>query len=297
MKRGKLLMSVLCCFMALFAFSSDRAYAMDFDAETAYESIFVIYSGNSIGSGFAIGSNTVVTNAHVIDNSDDIQIYTYEGDSYQARVYLIDNSFDIAILSVENVALNPMEIGDSDGIDVGDDIYAVGAPKSMEYTLTKGVVSNKKRQVGAYTYIQIDAAINSGNSGGPLLNDVGQVIGVNSMKVIDAEGIGLAIPMSSVISFIENNGIMLTENKTVDGETPFVADTQENDEKVENEVDFTDSKKPQGNILMIVLSTLLGFSVLLNVIFVIALIYNKTKNKEYFPDASERTDFDIDILE
>ncbi len=79
----------------------------------------------------------------------------------------------------------------------------------MEYTLTKGVISNKSRTIGFNQYIQIDAAINSGNSGGSLLNNAGQVIGVNSMKILDAEGIGLAIPISFVTDFMEENDMNL----------------------------------------------------------------------------------------
>lgn len=106
MKRGKLLMGVLCCIMSLFAFSIN-VFAMDFDAEEAYESIFVIYYGNSAGSGFAIGENTVVTNAHLIANENDIAIYGYDGKTYRASVYLIDASFDIAVLSIDGGVFSP----------------------------------------------------------------------------------------------------------------------------------------------------------------------------------------------
>ena len=294
MKRGKLLMGVLCCIMSLFAFSIN-VFAIDFDAEKAYESIFVIYSGNSAGSGFAIGENTVVTNAHVIANENDITIYGYDGKTYRASVYLMDVSFDIAVLSVDGGAFSPLEIGDSDSIKVGDDIYAIGAPKSLDYTLTKGVVSNKSRRFGSYTYIQIEAANNSGNSGGPLLNSKGQVIGVNSMKMSDAEGIGLSIPISSVVSFIDKKGITLTENGNVEGSLPFVEKSTEDEngkQDSETKTEFNDKTK---NTTGIILSIMLAISVLINVIFVILIMYKKNKNKDYVPPNSERTDFDIDF--
>lgn len=294
MKRGKLLIGVLCCIVSLFAFSIN-VFAMEFDAEKAYESIFVIYSGNSAGSGFAIGENTVVTNAHVIENENDITIYGYDGGIYRASVYLIDTSFDIAILSVENRKFVPLEIGDSDSIKAGDDIYAIGAPKSLDYTLTKGVVSNKSRKFGKYTYIQIDAAVNSGNSGGPLLNSKGQVIGVNSMKMSDAEGIGLSIPISSVVSFMENKGVTLTEDGNVDGSLTFVEKNIEDGKQDSEEVKTEYNDKT--NTTVIILSVLLAISVLINVIFVIVIMYRKNKNKDYVPSNSERTDFDIDFWE
>lgn len=295
MKRGKLLIGVLCCIMSLFAFSIN-VFAMEFDAEKAYESIFVIYSGNSAGSGFAIGENTIVTNAHVIENENDIAIYGYDGKIYRASLYLIDTSFDIAVLSVDGGTFFPLEIGDSDSIKVGDDIYAIGAPKSFDYTLTKGVISNKSRKFGIYTYIQIDAAINSGNSGGPLLNAKGQVIGVNSMKMSDAEGIGLSIPISSVVSFIENRGITLTEKGSVDGSLPFVEkNIEDGNGRKNSEENKTDYDDKTANTMVIILSMLLAISILVNIIFVIVIIYRRNKNKDYVMQNSERTDFDIDF--
>ena len=296
MKRRKLLIGVLCAVILLFA-STVSVFAMDFDAEEKYKSIFVVYSGNYVGSGFAVGTNTVVTNAHVIGNANDISLYTYQGDIYRASIYLIDNTLDIAILSVESAEFIPLEIGDVDSLKIGDDIYAIGAPKSMNYTLTKGVISNKDRVIYGQSYIQIDAAINSGNSGGPLLNASGQVVGVNSMKLSDAEGIGLAIPISSFVSFIENNGMVMTDENTVEGEIPFIESVPSEDEKTDDApssgITHTESK----GTATVILAVLLILSAILNAILIVLLVYRKNKNKDYVPDVSERTDFDIDILE
>lgn len=290
MKRFKQTIGVLFSFIMLFAFSAD-CFAMDFDAEAAYESIFVIYSGNCEGSGFAIGSNTVVTNAHVIGNQNDIIVKAYSGQEYNAAIYLFNEVLDIAILSVNNAEFIPLEIGNCENIKVGDDIYAIGAPRSLEYTLTKGVISNKSRTIGFNKYIQIDAAINSGNSGGPLLNNAGQVIGVNSMKISDAEGIGLAIPISSVTSFMEGNDMNLTEDKTVDGQIEYVpADLpgEKGNVLVQKVPDYT---------LAIILGVLLGMSVVINIIFLIILVYRKNKDIAVPTDARDRMDFEIDIFE
>ena len=296
MKRRKLLIGVLCAVILLFA-SSVSAFAMDFDAEEKYESIFVVYSGNYVGSGFAIGSNTVVTNAHVIGNSNDISLFTYQGDIYRASIYLIDNTLDIAVLSVENAEFIPLEMGEVDLLKIGDDIYAIGAPKSMDYTLTKGVVSNKDRVIYGQSYIQIDAAINSGNSGGPLLNALGQVVGVNSMKLSDAEGIGLAIPISSVVSFIENNGMVITDENIVEGELPFIESVPTEDDETDASESSTVVPAGSKSKLIVILAALLILSAILNAVLIVLLMYRKNKNKDYVPDASERTDFDIDILE
>lgn len=115
MRRGKLIIGVLCCFLTPFAFSI-KAYAMNFDAEQIYESVFVVYSGNYIGSGFG--------------NTSEVQLYSYNGEIYRAGIYLIDNAFDIAILSVENSDFVPIDMGDDASIKTGDDIYAM--PQSMQ---------------------------------------------------------------------------------------------------------------------------------------------------------------------
>lgn len=282
------ILGVLCC-ITLFAVSF-KCYAMDFDAEQIYQSVFVVYSGNSIGSGFAIGENAVVTNAHVIQNSNDIELFDYNGNSVSATVYLIDEDFDIAILSV-NKELIPLVIGDSESINIGDDIYAIGAPKSLSYTLTKGVISNKKRQIGKYSYIQFDAAVNSGNSGGPLLNSTGEVIGINSMKMIDAEGIGLSIPISSVLSYMKGNDIEIIEDNSVNIKLPEGnAKTEENEDKKE----VAKYRNNKSNIFWIVL---LSCSVLLNIFFIVSKVYEKNKNDDRPINKNETTDFDIDILE
>jgi serine protease Do len=266
---------------------------MDFDAEEAYESIFVIYSGRYEGSGFAIGSNTVVSNAHVIDDRNSITVKTYSGDEFRASIYLINEALDIVILSVENAEFTPLEVGDSEQIRVGEEIYAIGAPRSLDYTLTKGVISNKSRTIGFNKYIQIDAAINSGNSGGPLLNNIGQVIGVNSMKISDAEGIALAIPISSVVSFMEGNDMELTEDKTVDGHIEYSPHNALSDEEDSEET----VRKGKTSPLTIVLAILLGISFLLNVVLIVILVYRKNKDIIVPVDSRDRTDFEIDIME
>lgn len=288
----------ICAVLLLFALSAP-AYAIDFDAETAYESIFVIYSGNSIGSGFAIGPNAVVTNAHVVDDADDILLQSYEGKTYRADVHLIDETLDLAVLRVHDADFVPLEPGDCDALKIGDDIYAIGAPQSMSYTLTKGVISNLNRTVRSQSYIQIDAAINSGNSGGPLLNAAGQVIGVNSMKLSDAEGIGLAIPITVVISFIENNGVPVTDSSTVDGELSFPDGDDADGAADEQEDSGTGhSSRRSGSAAAAVLGILLALSVILNVVLICVLLRRKKSTPvAYVPDQSERTDFEIDILE
>lgn len=292
MKERKKVLCFVFCIMVTFAFYFD-CYAMNFDAEDLYDSIFVIYSGQYEGSGFAIGENTIVTNAHVIGDMNGTVIETIDGKKIKAYVCLMDESLDIAILGVENIKLEPLKVGDISKIKVGDDIYAIGTPKSLDYTLTKGVISSKKRSMGLHSYIQIDAAINSGNSGGPLLNNEGEVIGVNSMKVSDAEGIGLAISISDVTDFIAGNEIKINEDNNVDGTINPHEETKQ--KKYNSDENYEEISK--NTEMTIFLGIALAISVFLNVVLFVMLYYSKTKDIIVKTDRSDRTDFEIDILE
>lgn len=298
MKFLKVLLSLAVTVMMLLA-TALSALAIGFVAEDAYESVFVVYSGNSLGSGFALGKNCIVTNAHVIDDKNDVVVKTYGATEYKAFVIGMDDDRDIAVLGVENADFPYLSIADVSSMNTGDDIYAIGAPKSMSYTLTKGVISAKERKVGRYNYIQIDAAINEGNSGGPLLNDNGDVLGVNTLKMSDSEGIGLAIPINVVIDYIKELNISVDENGNV---SEIVTEPVRESS--------TNPQSTQGNLTVVrndtkvnlVLAVLAVLSALFNIILLVWLIsikskYNNLINVTVKTDPSERTDFDIDILE
>lgn len=278
--------------LAITLASSISVYAMSFNAEDAYNSIFVIKSGNSLGSGFSFGENCIITNAHVIADPSSVSITTYSGETENAFVVAIDTDLDIAVLGVNGITFTPLIPSDYIKMSIGDDVYAVGAPNSMAYTLTKGCLSAKERQVDEHHYIQTDAAINSGNSGGPLLDDNGNVIGVNSYKMTDAEGIGLAIPISAVTSFLNGNNIAIDNNgnvgSIVEEQSPDTVNSLP-DEQPENSV----AKDHVNTILLIGLS----ISMVLNIVLIIIIVFQKKKNINIVYNPSERTDFDIDILE
>ena len=297
MKSIRVLLSLMMVMAVLFA-SPLSVHAIGFEAETVYESVFVIYSGNSFGSGFAVGENCIVTNAHVIDNDHDITVMTYGGSEYQAKVLGINDNEDIAILFVEDATFPYLQIADMEAMKTGDDIYAIGAPKGMAYTLTKGSISAKERMIGSRAYIQIDAAINEGNSGGPLLNDAGQVLGMNTLKMSDSEGIGLAIPVNRICDYLEtleieldSNGIVV--NSVVVPENPVPIETEVN--KEENKTDYEkDEKLPTITYVAFAVAAL---SLAGNIVLAILLIYQNKKNINLKYDPRERTDFDIDVWE
>ena len=167
----------------------------------------------SLGSGFVIDkAGHIVTNYHVISGANRVQVSFSSQDELDAKVVGSDPSTDIAVLKIDthSRALTPLPLGDSDSVRVGDQVYAIGNPFGYTRTLTSGVVSALQRQIVAPNSLQIDgviqtdAAINHGNSGGPLLDAAGRVIGVTSQISTGTTGeqgnigIGFAIPVNLV---------------------------------------------------------------------------------------------------
>lgn len=290
LKRIAIILFVLAMILA----SSLSAYAIGFDTEEVYNSVFVVYSGNSMGSGFAIGENCIITNAHVINNQHDVIIETYGGEMKRAFIVALDERIDIAVIGVADATFTPLRVADLSTVSVGDDVYAIGAPNSLAFTLTKGVVSSKERLVSRQKFIQTDAAINTGNSGGPLLNDAGEVIGVNSYKMSDSEGIGLAIPIDVVVSFLETGEIELNESGNVI--EPVIEDLPADLPISEQPKDEGSMEKPS-SVVTLVLAICLAISVGLNIALIIILVFQRKKNQYVKTDPSERTDFDIEILD
>ncbi len=157
----------------------------------------------SMGSGFIINKKGyIVTNNHVVEKAEDIIVKLSDGKEKEAKIVGTDPETDVAVIKIEGSDNLPIvKLGNSDKIKIGDWVLAIGNPFGLERTLTKGIVSAKGRDVEGITkfanFIQTDAAINRGNSGGPLLNINGEVIGINTAKVGGtAQNIGFAIPIN-----------------------------------------------------------------------------------------------------
>lgn len=280
----------------LFA-STLSANAIGFEAEQAYESVFVIYSGNSLGSGFALGENCIVTNAHVIDDPNGITVKTYSGDMYPAAVLGISDQADIAVLIVPDAHFPYLDIADPSAMKTGDDIYAIGAPRGMAYTLTKGSISARERIIADQAYIQIDAPINQGNSGGPLMNDAGQVLGMNTLKLSDSEGIGLAIPITRICSYLGSLGIPLTSGGNVAEPvvSPENAPASHPTEEAKPSATRDNQQHTPGIAYAAVVIAALSLGA--NVVLAVLLVNERKKSPSLPYDPRKRTDFDIDILE
>jgi len=172
------------------------------------------FKQRSLGSGFIIDKDGyIVTNNHVIDNADEIKVKLSDGEEYDAKLVGRDPNTDLALIKIKGSSdLIPLKLGDSEKLDVGSWVVAIGSPFGLEQTVTAGIVSAKGRVIGAGPYddfIQTDASINPGNSGGPLLNMSSEVVGINTAIVAQGQGIGFAIPINlaqGIISQLKEDG-------------------------------------------------------------------------------------------
>lgn len=169
-------------------------------------------TNQELGSGSGIIYSTdgyIITNYHVIENATSVTVTLSDGTEYDARIVGSDSSSDLAVLKIEASGLSAAELGDSDALQIGELVVAIGNPLGYENTVTDGIVSGLNRQLTNYTdtmtLIQTNAAINSGNSGGALVNSKGEVIGINSAKLVasNAEGMGFALSINEVKPIVE----------------------------------------------------------------------------------------------
>ena len=159
------------------------------------------FEQRGVGSGFVMSrEGYILTNNHVVEDADQIKVKLANGKEYDGKVVGRDPKTDLALVKVEGSSdLHPLELGNSDDLEVGSWVVAIGSPFGLEQTVTAGIVSAKGRVIGSGPYdnfIQTDASINPGNSGGPLINMKGEVIGINTAIIASGQGIGFAIPIN-----------------------------------------------------------------------------------------------------
>lgn len=185
-------------------------------------------SGSVSGSGFVISEDGyILTNYHVIEDAYaggyEVKVMFYNGDTYTAEIKGFDRNNDIAVLKIDASGLNAAELGSSDSLYVGDTVYAVGNPLGeLSYSMTSGMVSATDRLItteeGTMTMFQFDAAVNEGNSGGPVYNTSGQVVGVVTAKSNEdgTEGLGFAIPIDDAVRIANS---VISGERSLDAET------------------------------------------------------------------------------
>lgn len=165
---------------------------------------------NSAGSGFVIDKKgIIVTNSHVVSGADTIEVrFKDDKKSYPAKLLGSDKLSDIALLKINvKFELNPLKLGDSSQLQVGQWVAAFGNPHGYAHTVTKGIISGVKREIddlNLFPLLQTDASINQGNSGGPLVNLKGEVIGINNAIAAGAQGISFAIPIDNVNNILQD---------------------------------------------------------------------------------------------
>jgi serine protease Do len=174
---------------------------------------------SSLGSGFIISPDGyVVTNNHVVASGGDISVRLARGSEHAARVVGTDPPTDLALLKIDASSLAVLPLGDSDRLQVGEPVMAIGNPFGLDQTVTTGIVSAKERFIGSGPYdefVQTDASINPGNSGGPLLDSRGAVVGINSAIFSQSGGsigIGFAIPVNlakTVLLQLRDRGVVV----------------------------------------------------------------------------------------
>ena len=172
------------------------------------------FRNRGLGSGFIVSPDGyVITNNHVIQKADEIEVVLEDGSKHAATVVGTDPKTDIALLKINpGRAIPAVSLGNSSTLEIGDSVFAIGNPFGLGNTVTSGIVSAKGRSLGLGAYddfIQTDAAINPGNSGGPLFNFNGEVVGVNTAIIAGGQGIGFAIPINlanSIFSQLKASG-------------------------------------------------------------------------------------------
>jgi serine protease Do len=180
------------------------------------EAVVQVRTPGGMGSGFFISEDGfLITNFHVIEGETQISIEVYhqkngqlERKSYKhSRIVAMNKFADLALLKIEDAdapRFATVTLADSDLLAAGERVFAIGSPLGLERTVTEGIVSTTTRQIQGALYLQTTAQINPGNSGGPLFNMRGEVIGVTNMKITFGEGLGFAIPVSSVAYFLKH---------------------------------------------------------------------------------------------
>jgi serine protease Do len=188
------------------------------------EAVVQVRTPGGLGSGFIINADGyLITNFHVIESETQISVEVYhqkdgqlDRRSYkQVKIIAMNKFADIALLRIvdpDAPKFASVPLGDSDELGVGEHVFAIGSPLGLERTVTEGIVSTKTRPMQGELYLQTTTQINPGNSGGPLFNLRGEVVGITNMKIAFGEGLGFAIPVDTVKSFLAHRDAFAYDN-------------------------------------------------------------------------------------
>lgn len=180
-----------------------KASQQDFSGiiEDVIKGVVTIRTDSSAGTGFIIEDNGyIVTNFHVLQNSDSVEVQTFDGKPYEASIIGVDEETDIALIKIQRLNSDKLTFAGLDEVQIGEKVIAIGNPLGLEFTVTEGIISalNRRGPNGLENYLQTDVVLNPGNSGGPLINKEGKVVGINNFKIGGAEGLGFALESNVV---------------------------------------------------------------------------------------------------
>lgn len=167
--------------------------------EKARKSVVRIQTASGAGSGVIILPGKILTNSHVVDGVAVAQAIDEHGVRLEARVIWRARQLDLAVLYVQDTRWPPITIGDLRNVREGDEVIALGHPLGLSFTVTRGIISAKSREYNGQVYVQTDAAISPGNSGGPLLDAKGRVIGINTFLLVGGNSLNFAIPIDRAL--------------------------------------------------------------------------------------------------
>jgi len=158
------------------------------------------------GTGFIISEDGfVITNAHVLSQAKKVETWNYEQRVFKTSFVGYDATLDLALLKVLG-EFDPLELANSDNVDVGEGVVAIGNPLGLQFSVSQGIISgvHRKGPNGLSVYIQTDAALNPGNSGGPLIDSNGKVVGINNFKSASGESLGFALESNQIKQAVNN---------------------------------------------------------------------------------------------
>ena len=198
--------------IVLVAASLSIAWAQDMSGavEQVKESVLTIKSGERIGAGFIVSPDGhALTSAHLVGDSSHVTAVLANDEELDAKVTKTDKALDLALVKLDMKNLPAVRFAASGKLKQGARVAALGAPLGLEGSVTEGIVSALEREVKGKRYLQIDAALNEGNSGGPVIDEKGRVVGVATAVVKEAQNVGFAVPSDQAIAFLQDAGVVL----------------------------------------------------------------------------------------
>ncbi len=170
--------------------------------------VVMVESGSGSGAGFLVSpAGYVATCSHVLDGDSTVSLAFFNGKEMAGKVIWDNPEMDLALLQVDVMNLPSLRLGNPEALRVGDEVFTVGAPLGLDYSLARGLVSGAKREIEGVEHLQLDVPLNPGNSGGPLLNLQGEVVGICVSMEPEAQGITFAVPVTLLLPALTANRI------------------------------------------------------------------------------------------